>query len=391
MLMLCSECSHQISDKAISCPHCGYPLQSSIATPKPRTKRHKRPSRAANGSGSIYNTGRTHKPFRAVVTTGFTIDPNTHRAKQTRKTLGYFETRQEAITELARFKVNPLALPATTTVLEVYERWSAKHFENKKDGTIKKYKAAFALLAPIYNKPFANVYLDEWQAIADSSGKNAPTLKDFKILVSQLYQFAIQHDIVPPDRDKSKYIDLTNFKNPNARSRKRFTSDEIQTLWNQKDEDIYFTVILMLIYSGVRVGELLTLRKENVNLSEKWFDVVESKTETGIRKVPIADKVYLFFEYWYHLNDSEYLLSTPDKSKFKYGTYYNDYWKPLIKQTNMQHTPHDCRHTCISLLTEAGIDERLIQQIVGHKGTNVTRSVYTHVDITNLLKAINKI
>ena len=52
---------------------------------------------------------------------------------------------------------------------------------------------------------------------------------------------------------------------------------------------------------------------------------------------------------------------------------------------------HDPRHTCISLLTEAAVDERLIQQIVGHKGANVTRSVYTHVDIANLLEAINKI
>lgn len=40
----------------------------------------------------------------------------------------------------------------------------------------------------------------------------------------------------------------------------------------------------------------------------------------------------------------------------------------------MDHTPHDTRHTCISLLTEAAVDERLIQQIVGHKGANDTRS-----------------
>ncbi len=62
-----------------------------------------------------------------------------------------------------------------------------------------------------------------------------------------------------------------------------------------------------------------------------------------------------------------------------------------MNSAQMNHTPHDTRHTCISLLTEAGVDERLIQQIVGHKGANVTRSVYTHVDIANLLEAINKI
>lgn len=54
----------------------------------------------------------------------------------------------------------------------------------------------------------------------------------------------------------------------------------------------------MLIYNGVRVSELLNLKKENVHLSEQYFDVVDSKPENGIRKVPIADKVLPFYERW---------------------------------------------------------------------------------------------
>ncbi|MFR3038156.1 MAG: tyrosine-type recombinase/integrase [Agathobacter rectalis] len=46
----------------------------------------------------------------------------------------------------------------------------------------------------------------------------------------------------------------------------------------------------MLIYTGVRVSELLDLKKENINLKERWFDVTESKTQAGIRKVPISKK-----------------------------------------------------------------------------------------------------
>lgn len=47
----------------------------------------------------------------------------------------------------------------------------------------------------------------------------------------------------------------------------------------------------MLLYSGVRISEMLDLKKENVHLNEQYFDVICSKTENGIRKVPIADKV----------------------------------------------------------------------------------------------------
>ena len=60
-------------------------------------------------------------------------------------------------------------------------------------------------------------------------------------------------------------------------------------------EDPYYQLILMLLYSGVRISELLDLKKENVHLNEQYFDVLASKTENGIRKVPIADKVLPFY------------------------------------------------------------------------------------------------
>ena len=138
-------------------------------------------------------------------------------------------------------------------------------------------------------------------------------------------------------------------------------------------------------------GILGDLKKENINLKERWFDVTESKTQAGIRKVPISKKVLPFFEYWYNKNDCEYLLSTPDGKHFEYRNYYDSYWKPLLLPLNMKHRPHDCRHTCVSLLTAVNVDERTIKRIVGHKGQGVTQQVYTHFEIETLLEAIDKI
>ena len=50
-------------------------------------------------------------------------------------------------------------------------------------------------------------------------------------------------------------------------------------------------MILILIYTGVRIQELLDLKKEHVHLNEHYFDVIASKTESGIRKVPISDYI----------------------------------------------------------------------------------------------------
>ena len=62
-----------------------------------------------------------------------------------------------------------------------------------------------------------------------------------------------------------------------------------------------------------------------------------------------------------------------------------------MEQMNMFHRPHDTRHTCVSLLADAGVDERMVKKIVGHKGQGVTQTVYTHFEIEALLEAINKI
>jgi integrase len=62
-----------------------------------------------------------------------------------------------------------------------------------------------------------------------------------------------------------------------------------------------------------------------------------------------------------------------------------------MDKTNIDHTPHCTRHTCVSLLTEAGVDDRIIKKIVGHKGQGVTETVYTHIELPIKLEAINRI
>ena len=49
-------------------------------------------------------------------------------------------------------------------------------------------------------------------------------------------------------------------------------------------EDKYYQIILILIYTGLRIDELLSLEKENVHLNERYLDIVKSKTKSGIRK-----------------------------------------------------------------------------------------------------------
>ena len=135
-------------------------------------------------------------------------------------------------------------------------------------------------------------------------------MKKIKILFNQLYDFALKNDIC--NKNYSIFVDIVQYKdrNPNKYDRNKFEKDEIELIWKQKD-DKYYQIILMLLYNGVRISELLDLKKENVHLDEQYFDVISSKTENGIRKVPIADKGYLFIKTGIQLIQAANTCFTP--------------------------------------------------------------------------------
>lgn len=111
-------------------------------------------------------------------------------------------------------------------------------------------------------------------------------------------------------------------------------------------------VALIMIYTGVRISELLYLKKSDVHLSEQWFHVPKSKTAAGIRDVPIADKVMPLFKEQMQ-TDGEYLFSkSRGKPKYSYNTFISHYWDGLSDILGVEHLPHDTRHTCVSRLAE---------------------------------------
>jgi integrase len=57
----------------------------------------------------------------------------------------------------------------------------------------------------------------------------------------------------------------------------------------------------------------------------------------------------------------------------------------------MNHLPHDCRHTCATLLANADVDKKIIQLILGHRSQDITDRVYTHKTLSQLIDAVNRL
>ena len=347
-----------------------------------------------NGFGSISKLpGNRRCPYQVKKTVGWHIDEKTNKKVQERIIIDYAKTRNEGIQMLADYNNNPFDTKAAKmTFSEVFEAWSKRKYQTISKSNINGYNASYKACHSLYNKIFKDLKFADLQNVIDDCGKNYPTLKKIKILFNQLYDYAIKNDIC--NKDYSTFVDVAQYKNknPNKYDRNKFDKSEVDKLWKLSD-DKYYQIALMLIYNGVRVSELLDLKKENVHLDEQYFDVISSKTENGIRKVPIADKVLPFYKTWFDsCPECEYLLHTDDGKHFLYRNYYDSYFTPLMKQLGIDKTPHCCRHTCVSMMTEAGIAPTLIKLIIGHSGAmSLTEKVYTHIDVKELVNAINQI
>ncbi len=347
-----------------------------------------------NGYGSVYKLpGNRRKPWAVRLTVSTLID-SAGAYRMGYKYLGYYETKEKALIALALYNEHPYSLDSNkVTFSDVFERWQAEKFPKISTSNQHGYLAAYAACADLQGLRFAEIRKAHLQGVIDTCGKNYPTLKKIRCLFHQVFKYAMENDLCI--KDYSKYVDLTAYsdRNPNALAREPFTPEEISRLWDVCSTNDYYTVILMLIYTGVRISELLNLKKADVHLQDRYFNVIQSKTKAGIRSVPIAAKLLPFFQYWMTTApDCPHLISTPDGEHFKYHNYFASYWMPLLAQIGMDsHRPHDTRHTCITMMNNAGISEKIQKRIVGHKGQGVTDVVYTHYEILQLLEAIDKI
>lgn len=108
------------------------------------------------------------------------------------------------------------------------------------------------------------------------------------------------------------------------------------------------------------------------------------------KKLNFMGNELAMFREWYESSKGPYVFHTKEGEHFLYRNYYDSYFNPFMERFGYDQTPHCCRHTCISLLAEAKVSPTYQKLIVGHKGAmSITESVYTHIDMKELVKAID--
>ena len=132
---------------------------------------------------------------------------------------------------------------------------SESKFPTISKSNINGYKASYKLCEALYEKIFKEIRLVDLQKIVDTCGENYPTLRKLAVLFKQLFEYAMKNDIC--NKDYAGYVDILKFKdgNPNKLERNEFSKAEIECIWKFSD-DKYHQILLMLIYTGVRISEI---------------------------------------------------------------------------------------------------------------------------------------
>lgn len=345
--------------------------------------------RRPNGFGTIVKlSGKRRKPYCVRITEKWEDQPD-GKKKQIYKAIGYFPSKKEAQAFLESYNESKKSgvVLSGITFEEVFNLWSDAKFKSGLTvDAIKVYKTSFANCQALHNTRIQDIKSAHLQSFLDSCGKNEPTLKKIKSLLNQLFDYAVANDII--SKNYADYVSIQ--KSESVIQRIPFDKVEIKSLWDNIERYEWIDTLLILIFTGLRVGELLDIKTENVFIEEKYMRG-GSKTRAGINRViPLHECIIPLVQKRLDIN-KEYLINGAKGKHITYDTYRDYYWDYLMENLRMKHLPHDCRHTFASIAHSVGMDGLCRKRIMGHSSTDITDNVYTHKEIEELIREVNKL
>lgn len=257
----------------------------------------------------------------------------------------------------------------------------------------------------------------------DTGGPLKPkTVKNALSLLSAMYQYAI-YDLDLLEKNPCTKIRIPKSDTPIVK-KELYSEAEcvelIQLLLDEKDDPrskTHITLIFLILFTGLRTGEVMGLKWEDVDLKNNTIDIYNErvhipnvgvitdtpKTEESIRTISIPmfirsmlielkelqddNKSKLQDEY----TDSGYVAVTASGTpQYPRNTY--NWFKRFLKRHNLKSTTiHDLRHTHAAMLSGLGVKIIDVSKRLGHSNTRVTQEVYEYLFINTDANIANEL
>lgn len=253
-------------------------------------------------------------------------------------------------------------------------------------------------IAATLEKPFKELFV----LIHEKGGLSASTVNRIRMTVSAIFSTAVRKGML----EKNPAANTTP---PKIEHKKKpfLDADECQRLLSilEQEEKVQLKVMITtLLYTGLRSGELLGLRWEDINFKEGTISVNHTLTplhgeytlstpktasSERILKMP-TELIALLHKHKIWQAERKLALGGDWKDygqlfSNESGGWYNrttlnQQFKRILKRNGLPDLHiHDLRHANASLLINAGIPAKVIAEHLGHHSTQTTENVYSHV------------
>jgi integrase/recombinase XerD len=212
-------------------------------------------------------------------------------------------------------------------------------------------------------------------------GMKPNSVRRYLGVLSAFFTFLIERDAVHPDVLKRKM----RVKVPEALPR-AIDPEDIKQLLSVIKKPRDRAMILILVRTGMRIGEVLSTTLEDVNLAEKRIEIFEAHKNRVGRVVYISDDARRALKRWIALRDPQqhYLFYGRQGRPLCYEAARTMFTKYLDKAglSHKGYTLHCLRHTFASELLNAGMRLECLQQLLGHSSIEMTRRYARLTDTT---------
>ncbi len=191
-------------------------------------------------------------------------------------------------------------------------------------------------------------------------------------LLYAFLRYLVDREVVHADLLKRKM----RIKVPEALPR-AMDPEEVRQLLAVMNKPRDWALILVLLRTGMRIGELLDTRMSEVNLREKQITIMEAQKSRAGRVVYLSEDACRALKVWLKRRDpeKEYLFYGQGRHRLGY-TAVRVRFARYLAEAELAHkgySLHCLRHTCATDLLNAGMRLECLQQLLGHSSIEMTR------------------
>lgn len=333
-------------------------------------------------------------------------DPATGKRRQATKTCATYKEAREYRTKWLQQLYEGTAVDRSpTTVQEVMEYWLDTHARPRlRAKTIYDYEQIiqryiYPMLGRVKVQDLTTRRVQQMYTQLLDSGCGAPSIRRIHLHLNQGLKQAVAHGLIARN-----VAELAIQPKAQSREMQVWNMIEAQTFMNIGAESRYGPLWEMALSTGMRRGECLGVRWRDIDFAEGELRVVQTvgsvkgrveikapKTKASRRTIPLAEQLIAALkehkcaqnerrlahaDLW---QDNDLVFCTDLGYSINPDNIAADF-RRLVRIADVPRIRvHDLRHTYVTLALQAGVNIRVISELIGHSNVKITLSVYAHV------------